>query len=79
MHAIINVSRVMMKMMMIKRGRRRNCGDNTKMWKKTHAVINVGSRWKMTMMDLVEGLMSMMILRMNNHKNNEENKGCSIF
>ena len=76
MHAIINVSRVMMKMMMIKR---RNCGDNTKMWKKTHAVINVGSRWKMTMMDLVEGLMSMMILRMNNHKNNEENKGYSIF
>ena len=75
MHAIINVSRVMMKMMMIKRGR--NCGDNTKMWKKT--VINVGSRWKMMMMDLVEGLMSMMILRMNNHKNNEENKGCSIF
>ena len=73
MHAIINVSRVMMKMMMIKRG------DNTKMWKKTHAVINVGSRWKMMMMDLVEGLMSMMILRMNNHKNNEENKGCSIF
>ena len=74
MHAIINVSRVMMKMMMIKR---RNCGDNTKMWKKT--VNNVGSRWKMMMMDLVEGLMSMMILRMNNHKNNEENKGCSIF
>ena len=40
MHAIINVSRVMMKMMMIKGGR--NCGDNTKIWKKTHAVINVG-------------------------------------